>query len=63
VGAFVGNYRLYPQDKRGQFLGAVEFIAPDDTVALQIAERTSAGQPCELWDGTRLVSKIKEAVQ
>ena len=53
------NYRLYPLDTDGHFRGVVEFLASDDTVALEIAERTSAGQPSELWERDRFVKKFK----
>ena len=61
MGELVSNYHLYPQDNTGKVLAAVEFLAYDDTAALEIAQRTSAGQPCELWNGLRLVTRIKEA--
>ena len=59
MGATMTNYRLYPLDKSGRFLGAVEFLASDDSIAREIADRTAQGQPCELWEGARLVLKVK----
>ena len=55
------NYRMYPLDKSGHFLGVVEFIASQDTTASEIAERTAAGQPYELWEQARLVKKSRQA--
>jgi hypothetical protein len=57
------NYRLYPLDKSGHFLGVVEFLASDDTVACEIAERTTVGQASELWERDRLVKKFKEPAE
>jgi hypothetical protein len=57
------NYRLYPLDKGGHFLGVVEFIASGDTTAVEIAARTSEGQPYELWEQARLVKKSRPAAE
>ena len=52
------NYRLYPQSTDGHFKGVIEFVAPDDELALEIARRHAGGQACELWQGARLVARL-----
>ena len=48
-------YRLYFLDLSDHIRGMKEFNSPDDTTAVQFADRNANGTAYELWELDRLV--------
>lgn len=52
-------YRLNALDIAGRILFEREFRCRDDLEALAEGERTCSLHPVEVWDGARLVARLK----
>ena len=53
------EYRLYWLDETGRIAGARSFSARDDLMALHEAEGACEKNAIEVWQGTRLVARVK----
>ena len=53
------NYRLYCLDGDGRIASAAELIVADSDAEALKAARERATVPCELWQGRRLVGRIR----
>jgi hypothetical protein len=53
------QYRIYQLDGEGRIALARGVSCPDDLAALAEAEYHSAGHPVEVWQGARLVARVK----
>jgi hypothetical protein len=54
----VATYRLYCLDGLSKVASAEWIEADDDGRAVELAKTMMDGQPCELWQGGRLVARI-----
>jgi hypothetical protein len=54
----VATYRLYCLDGLSKVASAEWIEADDDGRAVELAKDMMDGQPCELWQGGRLVARI-----
>lgn len=58
----MGYYRLYLlSGAEGRFVGIEEIDAPDDVVAVRLAQEHVGTHPLELWCGKRRVKSIAAA--
>lgn len=55
----MAGYRLYRLDGDGKFAAAEWLEAADDRAALEAANRRCDGHDCELWQGKRLVARLR----
>ena len=53
------GYRLYGLDGVDKVASGEWFEADDDETALEVAKRMMDGHDCELWQGSRLVARIR----
>lgn len=54
------KYRLNALDVVGRVLFVRDFPCRDDLEALEEGERTCRLHPVEIWDGARLVARLKK---
>ena len=54
----MATYRLYCLDGLSKVASAEWIEADDDGRAVELAKTMMNGQPCELWQGGRLVERI-----
>jgi hypothetical protein len=54
----VGTYRLYCLDGVGKVVSAEWVVAEDDAAAIEAAKDLMDGYPCELWERSRLVTRL-----
>jgi hypothetical protein len=55
----VGTYRLYCLDGVGKVASAEWIDAEDDEAAIEAAKLMMDGHPCELWERSRLVIRLR----
>ena len=56
------DYKMYHLDGEGRIAGAPqEFVAGDDDAALAEAHGRQRGMSAELWQGRRLLARLKPA--
>ena len=55
----VADYRLYGLDGVGKVASAEWIQADDDQAAIAAVEQTMDGHDCELWQGPRLIARLK----
>ena len=54
----MGTYRLYCLDGVGKVVSAEWVAAEDDAAAIEAAKDLMDGYPCELWERSRLVTRL-----
>jgi len=55
----VTDYRLYGLDGVDRVASGEWFEADDDDDAVEVARQMMDGHDCELWQGSRLVARIR----
>ncbi|MCL6729492.1 hypothetical protein [Sphingomonas hankyongi] len=55
----VAGYRLYGLDGVDKVASGEWFDAEDDETAVEVANEMMDGKDCELWQGRRLVARIR----
>jgi hypothetical protein len=55
----VTDYRLYGLDGVDRVASGEWFEADDDDAAVEVARQMMDGHDCELWQGSRLVARIR----
>jgi len=55
----VTDYRLYGLDGVDRVASGEWFEADDDDAAVDVAKQMMDGHDCELWQGSRLVARIR----
>jgi hypothetical protein len=53
------HYRIYSLDDQGRISFAHETQCPDDLAALSEGEKLSDHGAVEVWEGSRLVARVK----
>ena len=53
------DYRLYGLDGVARVASGEWFEADDDDAAVEVARQMMDGHDCELWQGSRLVARIR----
>ena len=53
------DYRLYGLDGVDRVASGEWFEADDDDAAVDVAKQMMDGHDCELWQGSRLVARIR----
>ena len=53
------DYRLYGLDGVDKVASGEWFEADDDDAAVEVARQMMDGHDCELWQGSRLVARIR----
>ena len=53
------DYRLYGLDGVDRVASGEWFEADDDDAAVEVARQMMDGHDCELWQGSRLVARIR----
>jgi hypothetical protein len=53
------DYRLYGLDGVDKVASGEWFEADDDKAAVEVAKAMMDGHDCELWQGSRLVARIR----
>ena len=53
------DYRLYGIDGVDRVASGEWFEADDDDAAVEVARQMMDGHDCELWQGSRLVARIR----
>ena len=53
------DYRLYGLDGVDRVASGEWFEADDDDAAVEVARHMMDGHDCELWQGSRLVARIR----
>ena len=54
----MADYRLYGLDGVNKVASGEWFDAEDDLAAIEVAKEKMDGRDCELWQGTRFVTRI-----
>ena len=54
----MAEYRLYGLDGVNKVSSGEWFEAEDDETAIEVAKNMMDGHDCELWKGSRLVTRI-----
>lgn len=54
------HYKLYSLDARGRIAQAHDFECRDDLAALAEGEKECADHNVEIWQGSRLVARVKQ---
>jgi hypothetical protein len=55
----VTGYRLYGLDGVNKVASGEWFEADDDQTAIKVARNMMDGHDCELWQGRRLIARLK----
>ena len=55
----MAGYRLYGLDGVDKVASAEWIEADDDQAAIEVATKQMDGHDCELWQGSRLVARLK----
>jgi hypothetical protein len=55
----MAEYRAYIIGADGHFIRAIEIVCPDDETAKEHAKQLVDGYDLELWQGERLITKLK----
>ena len=55
----MAGYRLYGLDGADKVASAEWFEADDDQAAIEVATNKMDGHDCELWQGPRMVARLK----
>ena len=55
----MASYRLYGLDGVRKVASGEWFEAEDDRAAIRVAKKKMNGRECELWQGARLVTRLR----
>lgn len=54
------HYRLYSLDRQGRIASAHDLNCRDDLAALAEGEKECVSHSVEIWQGSRLVARVKQ---